>query len=57
MDDNVVPIDRAKKGRKDNMEILLCINKEISGIDDPLAREQIRETLRKVAAKFFSFSF
>ena len=54
MADKVVPFNRERK--KDNIEILLSINKEVSEIDDPAARKEIRETLRKVAARLFSSS-
>jgi len=55
MDEKVVPITRAVgKGKKSNIQILLCVNKEISQLDDPIAIQQIRDTLRKVAVRFFS---
>jgi hypothetical protein len=51
MDEKVVPLFGAKK---DDMEILLSINKEVANIGDPGARQEIREALRRVAARIFS---
>lgn len=55
MDDKVVPFKRAfGKRKRENLEILLTIDSEVAEIDDPEARMEIRETLRRVAIKFFS---
>lgn len=55
MDDNVVPLNRALgKKKRENLEILLTIDNEVAEIDDPVARQEIRDTLRRVAIRFFS---
>lgn len=55
MEEKIVPINRvSRKRRRDDMEILLKVNQEILELEDPIARQQIRETLRKVAVRFFS---